>query len=199
MRLVSKSEFARERSVHPSRVSQWLRQNRIAEVAGKIDADDAHGRLNLTLDQAMGMRRGGNITSSGPAAVTPPAAIEPPAPPAKEEPASSPRDDSGYWASKARREEAEATLSELRAKQAAGALTSAAAVERAAKETARRFRNLLQAQPDDLAQILDPGNPARAHKLLTDYNNRLLREFRIELEQRGAAAARADERDPALL
>src|SRR6185436_14647859 len=111
---------------------------------------------------------------------------------------SSGRDDSGYWESRSRREKAEAQISEMKALREAGALTSAAAVRKEAADTARRLRNAMLAIPDKIAPVLDPGNPGRAHKLMTDEITKALSEFRAELEQRAAAAAGADERELAL-
>lgn len=295
MRAISKAAFARERGVDPSRVTQWLRDGRVVEIAGgKIDADVAHATLDATLDQTKGVRRRGNITSSAPAdmitstvsddgsarvasdlsstdsanvvasaaanadagadaasgvaADVMPAAASPAAASAaiKPSPAAallapgnpvsvagggsdsvvsvvdrggargsgaaaddsdasdtptaneSVRADTDYWVSKARREKAEATRAELRALEEAKALVSAADVAREGREQARQIRNALCAIPDRVAPILDPANPARAHKLLTDEIHKALRELRLRLAHTAAdvahtgAAERAD-------
>jgi hypothetical protein len=204
MRLITKAQFARERDVHPSRVSQWLRDGRIAETTdGKIDADEAHARLNAHLDQTKGMRRDGNITSSGPSIgqQVPNAAGPSGELPLRAEAAGEKPDDSGsrddYWESKARREKAEAQLAEMKALAAAGALVPSAGVRKEAAETARRMRNALLAIADRLAPVLDPASPARAHKLLTSELQKVLRELSGGLEERAATAAR--EPDPALV
>lgn len=205
MRPVSKAEFARERDVSRTRVYQWLGDGRIVALDdGRIDADDAHARLNAQLDQAKGIRRDGNITSSGPSSL--PAGspgdlltgadrgAESPAPAAPKRGGG----DEGYWADKAREQKAVAALAEMKALTAAGALVPAADVRKEAMDTARKIRNALLAIPDQVAQVLDPANPARAHKLLTSEIAKVLREIGAGLEQRAAADPGLAEREAAL-
>lgn len=221
MRPLSKTEFAKERGVSRTRVYQWIDDGRIVALEdGSIDADDAHARLNANLDQAKGIRRDGNVTSSGPEIATAPPSSQLPlepdssrqaAPAADDDrdaqgereaaPAPKPgsRDESGYWEHKARREKAEAHLSEMKALQAAGALTPALAVGREARETGRMLRNALLAIPDRIAPVLDPSSPSRAHKLLTDELQRVIRELTGRLDERAAGAATARESDTALV
>lgn len=241
MRLISKSDFAKERGVSAGRVSQWLHDGRIAEVEGKIDADRAHAALDAALDRTKGMRRDGNVTSSSdatpadgatpiaaPAAQT--SAPEPTARAARSVTSALPLDDaadtpgangsdaaaaapkdgskdtSGYWEHKSKREKYDAELAEMKFLQAAGALVPAAGVRREAMESARAVRNAMLAIPDRVAAVLDPGNPARAHKLLTEEIQKVLREQTDRLEQRaaggvgdaGSVASAAGERAGAL-
>lgn len=195
MRPLTKTAFAKERKFSRARVYQLIADGRILELEdGKIDADDAHARLGELLDQAKGVRREGNITSTAPAGQIS-AQQDLPVPPAASQ---SRGGDEGYWADKAREQKAVAQLAEMKVLREAGALTSSAAVRKEATETARRLRNAMLAIPDKIAPVLDPGNPGRAHKLLTDEISKALREFRVELEQRGAAPAGTHEREPAL-
>jgi len=204
---VNNKDFAAMRGVDPSRVSQWKRQGRlILDADGKIDAAATNAALDASLDQVKGARRSGNVTSSTPA----------PGPaggnghalplegPAGRQPDVGDRGhgakaDSDYWAHKSTREKAEAQLSSMRALREAGALTAVAGVRKEWADLARKLRNDLLAIPDRTAQVLDPTNPARAHKLLTDEITRALNELRIGLEERAASAARADEPEEALL
>jgi phage terminase Nu1 subunit (DNA packaging protein) len=199
----SGKDFAAQRGVHPSRVSQWKRQGRLVLNAdGRIDVEASHAKLNASLDKAKGERRDGNITSSAPApavGVTGELNAAGGNGKAQDEQVVSPKDDSGYWQHKARREKAEAELAELKALQAAGALVSAAGVKRERAETARKVRNAMLAIPDRIAPVVDPANPARAHKLMTDEIQKGLRELSTELEERAAAAARVDEPAEAVL
>lgn len=237
MRLIRKADFARERGVHPSRVSQWLRDGRLVEAEhGRIDADVGHTTLDAHLDQAKGARRNGNVTSSALANTAPGAVLSAgraigvdglkgprePKPEMNERPNDGSaaqadetrveetrgdgsrigepakpgtRDESGYWEHKARREKAEAQLAEMKALQAAGALVLAAPVAKEARETARKLRNMLQAMADQLAPVLDPASPSRAHKLLTDYTQKVIREFCDGLDERAARAAATAESD----
>ena len=191
---MSGKDFAARRGVDPSRVSQWKRQGRLVlDAEGKIDAEASDAALNTSLDQAKGLRRGGNITSSAPTSGVPQSEIP------IGEGAPRTKNDKSYWADKAREQAAVATLAEMKALQQAGALVPAAGVRKAAAETARSLRNAMLAIPDRISPVLDPGNPARAHKLLTDEIQKALRELSSELEQRATTAAGADEREPALL
>lgn len=203
-------QFAALRGVDPSRVSQWKRQGRLVlDAEGKIDAEATNRLLDASLDQVKGLRRSGNVTSSAGAGAPSPASPTTPAgngdllQAGKQQddtpPGGSARDDSGYWESRARREKAEAQMAEQKALQQAGALVAAAGVKKALSEIGRQVRNALQAIPDRNAAVLDPANPARAHKLLTDDINKVLRELSSQLEQHGAAVAGADEREAAVL
>jgi len=200
MRPLTKTEFAKERKVSRARVYQWIDDGRVLVLDdGEIDADDAHARLNASLDQTKGVRAGGNVTSSAPTGGQ--GQIPLPAPDKPEEPAARAPKDTGLvdWESRARKDKADAQLAEMKVLREAGALVPAAGVKKTAVETARQIRNRMLAIPDEIAQVLDPANPARAHKLLTDKIQKALREFTSELEQRAAAAAGIDERETALL
>jgi hypothetical protein len=129
-------------------------------------------------------------------------------------------DPFGYQQARARREEIERALKQLDLLERRGALVRASEVEKAAAETARQVRNAMLAIPDRLAPVLDPANPGRAHKLLTDEIGKALRELSAALDEsarraerdarnashderaaidRAAAPAGADERELALL
>lgn len=196
MRLITKSEFAAERDVHPSRVSQWLKDGRIVETTeGRIDADDAHARLGAMLDRAKGSRRDGNVTSNGPEMQ---AATEKPAQHKPDEAAPTQRDDSGYWEHRTRQAKADAQLKEMQALERAGALVRADEVAQEINLAFRMARNALQGMVDQLAPVLDPASPARAHKLLTASVEKTLRELSGGLAGRAAGAASAREREETL-
>ena len=190
MRRVTQADFAREREpeVSRQRVGQWVDQGLIVLGSdGLLDADEAHARLDASLDESKGIRRAGNITSKAPGEGR--AAVD-----AQDQPA----DREAYWDSRRRREAAEASISEAKALQLAGSLVSAAGVEKENGEIARDLRNAMLAIPDRLAQVLDPANPARAHKLLTDEISKALRECTSRLEQRAAESAGAERSAAAL-
>jgi len=197
MKPLTKTEFAKERGVSRTRVYQWIEDGRIATLQdGRIDADEAHARLNERLDQVKGVRRDGNITSSGPGgpAGAPQGELpvdsgasaadgaSKPADPSTKGAAS--KEESGYWGHRTESEKYEALQKKMRALQTAGVLTSAPAVRKEAAETARRVRNALLAIPDRVASVLDPGNPARAYKLLTGEITRVLGELTGQLHER---------------
>lgn len=215
MRPGSVTDLARERNVSRTRVYQWLEEKRFERLPdGKIDLDDAHARLDASLDQTKGVRRDGNITSAAPSTDTSATAAAPgaatSAAPASPQPdllqgaiaavpsATSARDDQVDWEARKRKDRADAQLAEMKALKEAGALTSTAAVQKEAMEVARQVRNSMLAIADRIAPVLDPANPARAHKLLTDEIQKALRELRAGLEQRAAATPGAVERELAL-
>lgn len=219
MRAITKAAFARERKVHASRVTQWIRDGRVVVlIDGSVDADESHARLDNTLDLTKGVRGVGNVTSSSPQTNTsamapaPGAAVSAaPGMPAgdllqgtesaaadRAPSSSSSRDDQVDWEARKRKDRADAQLAEMKALKEAGALTSTAAVQKEAMEVARQVRNSMLAIADRIAPVLDPANPARAHKLLTDEIQKALRELRVGLEQRAAAASGAVERELAL-
>jgi phage terminase Nu1 subunit (DNA packaging protein) len=203
IRAITKAEFARERKVHPSRVTQWIRDGRVVVTAGgKVDADTSHARLDGTLDLTKGVRREGNVTSTAPAEQDTRSAQHDDGVRAEVAAVAKPRapgpDDQVDWEARKRKDRADAQLAEMKALQQAGALTPTAAVQKEAMEVARQVRNAMLAIPDRIAPVLDPANPSRAHKLLTEEIHKALRELRSGLEQRAAAAAGADERELAL-
>ena len=200
MRPLTKTEFAKERKVSRARVYQYIDDGRVLVlVDGRIDADDAHARLDASLDQTKGVRAGGNVTSIAPTSTQGQIAL--PAPEKPDEPAAKAPKDAALvdWQSRARKDRADAQLAEMKVLKEAGALVSAAGVRKVAAETARQLRNMMLAIPDRISSVLDSGNPARAHKLMTDEIQKVLREFSTELEQRAAAAAGAEEPEPTLV
>ncbi len=216
MRPVTVTEFAKERGVSRTRVYQWLDDGRIVRTeAGQIDADDAHARLDAMLDQAKGVRRDGNVTSTSPvvAAVVPAPGVAgdvgkdlldgargADARPGGERPeVPADRDDSGYWEHKTRSAKADAQLKEMQVLERAGALISAADVAVEAREALRMVRNALLAIPDRLAPAVDPASPSRAHKLLTTELQKVIRELSDRLAQRAAEAAPAREPETSLV
>lgn len=207
---VNNKEFAAIRGVDPSRVSQWKRQGRlIFDADGRIDAAATNAALDASLDQVKGARRFGNVTSSSPGPMGGnggvPIQERLPEGPGERQPEPVDRgavakEGTDYWQHKAKREKAEAQLSEMKALREAGALTPTAGVKKAATETARQFRNLMLAIPDQHATVLaSMTSPTEIHKYLTTVIQKALREFGVELDERATAAARADESDVALV
>lgn len=207
---VSGKEFAAIRGVDPSRVSQWKRQGRlILDADGKIDAAATNAALDASLDKMKGLRRSGNVTSSSPAipglggngkgqeqAHQAQGEREPDA----GDRGHGGKGGSGYWWNKSKREAAEAQLAEMKVLREAAALTPTAGIRKEATETARRTSNAMLAIPDRSATVLaSMTSPAEIHRYLTGEIQKALRELGVELEQRAAAAARADEPDPALV
>jgi len=201
MRPLTKTEFAKERKVSRARVYQYIDDGRVLVlVDGRIDADDAHARLDASLDQTKGVRAGGNVTSSAPTGGQ--GLIPLPAPDKPEESAAKAPKDAGLvdWQSRARKDKAEAQLAEMKVLKEAGALVSAGGVRKVASETARGIRNGILAVPDRTAAVLaSMTSPTQIHNYLTGELQKVLREFSTELEQRAAAAAGAEEPEPTLV
>lgn len=192
MRAITKSDFARERDFSRARLYQLIDDGRLKPAIledGRIDADLAHEILDANLNQAKGQRRAGNVTSSAPSGNAAPRGsgqleLEEDEEPASERGSRRPGEQRDYWESRARREEAEAEIAQMKARERAGELVSAAEVRKEFVETARAVRNGVLAMIDRVAAVLDPANPARAHKLLTDEATRTLRELSAKLEER---------------
>jgi hypothetical protein len=204
MRPLTKTEFSKERKVSRARVYQWVDDGRVVVLEdGRVDADASNALLDASLDQAKGIRRDGNITSTSSVPEAPAPGVQPellPKPADKPDSANAARDDKSYWADKAREQKAVASLAEMKMLKEAGALVPSAGVRKAESEAARGIRNRMLAIPDRTAPVLaSMTNPTQIHKYLTDEIQKALREFCAELEQRAAAAAGADEREPALL
>lgn len=200
MRPLTKTEFARERGVSRARVYQWIDDGRIGVIVGtehdgKIDADDAHSRLGALLDQTKGIRRDGNITSEAPASEE---LLFGDAGNQAERQTPTSKNDTDYWAHKAKEQEYVTLLTQAKYFKEAGALTSAAGVRKEALETARALRNAAESIADRLAPVLDPANPARAHKLILGEVRKVMREFSHRMGER-AAAAGAEQSDPVLV
>lgn len=200
MRPLTKAKFAAERGVSRTRVYQWIDDGRVQVIAegpnkGKIDADVAHQVLGALLDQTKGVRRQGNITSeTPPTSSTQPDLVggvsnsKPDDDSAGSERASVPggRESGEYWSHKTESEKYEVLQKKIRVLQTARALTSADGVRKERRETARSVRNALTAMVDRVAPVLDPGNPARAHKLLLGEVQKILLGLRHDLDERAA-------------
>lgn len=221
----TQAQLAAERGVDDSRVSRYKKLGLLAFLPdGRVDLDESHRRIDQKLNRRKGKRRNGNVTSTGPVippvvAITSPAAA-PTSPPAVEAGAKGPTpgteksaDEVRYWAAKVAREEeerkqaalktrkdeAETQLAEMKAAQLAGTLVSAAGVEKTLREDARAERNALSAIPDRTAPVLaSMTSPSEIHKYLTAEIEKALRGLRIQLEERAAEAARAEESEMAV-
>ena len=76
--LVTKSEYARHREVHPALITRWSKNGRIKIVDGKVDVEASDAMLKESMDPARGGRGGKRIpdvdrgnTRSAPATVDP--------------------------------------------------------------------------------------------------------------------------------
>lgn len=126
---VSLAEFARDRGVKRQSVHEWAKKYDIPLVEGKLDLEVA--RVQWDVHRKRRTTRSGADDSKGE------------------------RGSSGggadYWASKTKREEAEARLAELKLAEMAGKLVARADVERASFTAARILRDQLAAASPRLA------------------------------------------------
>ena len=139
IQLVTQSEYARRRGCTEGAVRRAVRDGRIALIDGKVDptAADAQWARNTR------PRAGSEPTAPPPSAAAP-----------RGENLEREDEATGYWASKARRERAEAELAELKLAEQQGQLIRADAVRAAhAKRLAGLRESLLQI-PSRLAAVL---------------------------------------------
>jgi hypothetical protein len=141
--LVSQSEYARRRGCTEGAVRRAVRDGRIALIDGKLDpvAADAQWARNTR----------------------PRAGSEPAAAPLTAAPDRDGEDDgNGYWASKARRESAEADLAELKLAEQRGQLVRADEVRAAHAKRLAGLREALLQIPARLAAVMAAENSQAA-------------------------------------
>lgn len=126
---VSKAAFARDRGVTRQSVHEWVNAYSIQLVDGKLDLDVA--RVQWDVHRKRRTARSGRDDSKGDRATS--------------------GGGPDYWASKTKREEAEARLAELKLAEMAGKLVDRADVERANFTAARIMRDQLAAASPRLA------------------------------------------------
>lgn len=124
---VSLAEFARDRGVKRQSVHEWVKKYAIPLVDGKLDLEVA--RVQWDVHRKRRTARAGGDGPDG----------------AKS------GGGSEYWASKTRREEAEAKLAELKLAETSGKLVARVDVERASFTAARILRDQLAAASPRLA------------------------------------------------
>lgn len=154
--LISKAEYARRRGCDPAAVTRAVQKGWITEIDGKIDpvvadvqwAANARSRADSRPATAIGAQLAG---------IAPPAA-------APDKPASG---ESAYFVSRARREEAEAQLAELRLQEQQGQLVRADAVRSETARLAAALRESLLQLPARLSPVLAAEtDAAKLHDLL---------------------------------
>lgn len=146
VRLISQTEYARQRGCTEAAVRRAIRDGRISLIEGRIDPVAADAQWQRNTRVRMGSRPATD-TAAG-AARTPPAGSRQVGGGESED------DDGNYWASKSRRERAEADLAELELAEKRGELVRAADVRAAhAKRLAALRESLLQI-PARLAPVM---------------------------------------------
>lgn len=155
VQLVSMSEYARMRGCSEGAVRRAVRDRRITLTDGKVDpvAADVQWARNTRVRAGSQPTDDANLQPAGAAGA------QTPAPPA---------DSTGdYWASRARREQAEAELAELKLQETLGALVRRDDVRAALSRRVATFRDGLMQIPSRLAsQLAAETSEAAVHALL---------------------------------
>lgn len=149
---VSLAEFARDRRVTRQSVHEWVRKYSIPLVDRKLDLDV--GRMQWEVHRKRRPAR----------SAAPESAVKPPA-----EGGSESGDGSGYWASKTRREAAEAAIAEFKLAELAGTLVLREEVNRTLFGAARVMRDQMLAIAPRLAATLSAvSDPALIEARISD-------------------------------
>jgi phage terminase Nu1 subunit (DNA packaging protein) len=169
--LISKAEYARRRGCDPAAVTRAVQKGWITEIDGKIDpvvadvqwAANARSRADSRPATAIGAQ----LAGIAPAAAAP----------------STGPTEATYFASRARREEAEAKLAELKLQEQQGQLVR---VDQVRSETARLaagLRESLMQLPARLSPVLAAeSDAAKVHDLLGEELRQVLRQLADEAQ-----------------
>ena len=161
--LITQSEYARRRGCTEGAVRRAVRDGRISLIDGRVDpvAADAQWARNTRVRAGSRSTDDANLQGSGP--------------PSR---GRADEDDDGYWASKARREKAEANLAELKLAEQMGELVRAADVRASLARSMAGLREALLQMPARVVPLLvaDP-SPAAMDALLRAEVTRALETF----------------------
>lgn len=161
--LITKAEYARRRGCDPAAVTRAVQKGWISEIDGRIDpvvadvqwAANARSRTDSKPATNLGAQLAG---------VAPPDN-------AKGQPAT----EGSYFAARARREEAEAKMAELKLQEQLGELVDAASVRTETARLAATLRESLMQLADRLAPVLAAeADPAKTHDIITGEHRRVL-------------------------
>ena len=167
--LISKAEYARRRGCDPAAVTRAVQKGWITEIEGKIDpvvadvqwAANARSRADSRPATAIGAQLAG---ISAPAAA----------------PSTGPT-EATYFASRARREEAEAKLAELKLQEQQGHLVRADHVRGETARLAAGLRESIMQLPARLSPVLAAeADAAKIHDLLSEELRQVLRQLADE-------------------
>lgn len=158
VQLITQAEYARQRGCTEGAVRRAIRDGRIALIDGKIDPVAADAQWQRNTRVRMGSRPATDTAAGG--ARLPQGA-------GRSGGADESPDDGGYWASKSRREAAEADLAELKLAEQRGELVRAADIRAALSKRLAATREALLQLPARLAPVLAAEtDQARVHDLL---------------------------------
>lgn len=176
--LLSQAEYAKHRGVSEAAVSKAIKANRITlQADGKVDpvAADAQWAQNSRVRASAGKPPGSAASAAaGSAAPAEQLALVPADPGAAQAVESKPG-ESGYWASRTRREQAEAEMAEMKLAEQQGELIRVAAVRTALAGVLSSTRDSLMQMPARLSPVLAAEtDPARVHDALQEEINKCL-------------------------
>jgi hypothetical protein len=153
--LITQSEYARRRGCTEGAVRRAVRDGRISLIEGRIDpvAADAQWARNTRVRAGSRATDDANLQAGSPAP--------------RRGRSDDDDEDDGYWASKARREKAEADLAELKLAEQRAELVRAADVRAAQARRLAALRESLLQLPARLAPVLAAeADAARCHETL---------------------------------
>lgn len=173
---VSQAEYARIRGLSRQRINILVKDGRVPlDADGMVDVEAADLNMATLLDRSKA-NRDRQVAQGEELPLAPAAPVPPPATPERDNSAAD------YWNHKARREETEADLAELRLQEKLGMLISADEVRRSRRETAYQIANALLQIPARVAPVIAPQDPQRAEKLLAEEITRVLNGLAGDLE-----------------
>ena len=203
---VTQAEYARRRGVSAARISQLVKDGRIARGDdGLVDVEATDANLDATLDQSKAHRdrqvaAASSAASNAAAGRGPTDELELDTPPPRAQHAGgageearapagaraeAPRGDNAaadYWEHKAKREAAGAQLEELKLQERLGNLVDAEEVRRSRRETAQKIATALLQMPAQLAPVIAPGDPQACERLMLERIKKVLHELAADLE-----------------
>jgi hypothetical protein len=153
--LITQSEYARRRGCTEGAVRRAVRDGRISLIEGRIDpvAADAQWARNTRVRAGSRATDDANLQAGGG--------------PRRSRSDDDEDDGEGYWASKARREKAEADLAELKLAEQCGELVRAADVRAVHSRRLAALREALLQLPARLSPVLAAeADAARCHEVL---------------------------------
>ena len=161
--LISQAEYARRRGCTEGAIRRAVRDGRIALFDGKVDPVAADAQWARNTRPRAGSEPVGVVATAAPRAGSEQGGGASTSPPGREEEDGS----GGYWASKARREAAEADLAELKLAEQRGSLISVKAVsDQLALDYATTREGLLQLPSRLGSTLAAETDPAAVERLL---------------------------------
>jgi transcriptional regulator with XRE-family HTH domain len=154
MGMLTQAEFARRHGVSRQAIWDWVNRGVVQLVNGNVDEDQALAAIESVRDPARAGKILEGLASAKPGPV--PADYDRPAPQQGE-----------YAAAKTRREQAEASLAELKLRQQAGELIDAGKAFKAITDAATLIQSSIERVADKLAErVAAEADPDACHRII---------------------------------